>query len=126
MYNNSVCKIPTNVKFLEEYHDTTVRVCQHLCTDLQPDKCFGIFYDVSTQICTLASYTGESLSGDAECPTHGSLLYFRRNPCLGKLCHMFRVLVNHFYQRRINGKNMEVLLRICGKIIPSAKNKNGM
>ena len=84
VYNKDICELPSpsEVEFLEHYHDTTAKVCEGLCTELEPERCFGIFYNVTNQICSLSSYTESSSTND--CQNTTGLLYFRRNQCLGE------------------------------------------
>ena len=84
VYNEDTCELPSRfkVEFLEHYHDTTSKVCQTLCSELEAERCFGIFYNVTHQICSLSSYTESSSTND--CRNKTGLLYFRRNLCLGE------------------------------------------
>jgi hypothetical protein len=91
VYGGSPCQLPVadQVVFMEHYHDTTARVCQALCTQLEPERCFGIFYNVTHQICSLTSFSLQSVTlssctSNTDNSTRHGLLYFRRHTCLGE------------------------------------------
>ena len=82
VYTPDVCKLESEIKFTKVHPSTTARVCRHLCSNLEPDRCAGIFYDVYKQTCTLTSYTH---NGTQKCDNSTStLLYYRRHRCLSR------------------------------------------
>jgi hypothetical protein len=63
VHDAAICAFPgagVRVTFRQQFRDTSARVCQDLCTQLEPERCFGIFYNVSSQVCWLTSFTGDA------------------------------------------------------------------
>ena len=100
VYNSAICKLPSSrdVAFMMAYSDVTATVCEDLCTELEGERCFGIFYNATHQLCYLTSYTGatggegggsgegdrEGEAEEVDCLDRKGLLYFRRKLCLSK------------------------------------------
>lgn len=85
----SVCETKTglsNARFTQIISETTGRACEHLCTNLEPDRCSGYYYDMTSRECTLTSYTAEGYNGNQTRKCGGSRVhYYRRIRHIGEL-----------------------------------------
>ena len=125
VYEKGICHLPDSedVVFMEHYRDTTEKVCQALCTQLEPEKCFGIFYDVKSQVCSLTSYTQTSGANACRDNSENGLLYFRRHVCLGEYFHTTFTTQWNSIHSSIHGDSIHLKVFSCLKICDSCSGR---